>query len=173
MTNLVTAFAKCVDMLTRFSTVLAAAGLAMIVGSYVFEVVSRYLFSSPTAWASDFVSYALCAIVFLALPRVTKDKAHVAVTILVDVAPKFAANAAHIAVSLLGFLCLSFAAWVSLKENIRQFTRGIDTLAIVPIPQWWVSSFITFGLAVSACYLLLYISPKHRVSGMEILEQVE
>lgn len=170
MTQTVKAFARVLDFLTQAAAVLAAVGLAMIVCSYVYEVVSRYIFSAPTAWASDFVAYALCAAAFLALPRVTKDKAHVAVTILVDIAPKPIANAVHIAISILGFLCLSFAAWVSLQENIRQFTRGIQTLAIVPIPQWWVSSFITFGLALSACYLLLYISPKHRVGGFPVIE---
>ena len=170
MTAFVAAFAKTLDALTLAASVMAALGLAMIVGSYVFEVVSRYIFQAPTAWASDFVAYALCATAFLALPRVTKDKGHVAVTILVDVAPKSIANAAHVAVSILGFLCLSFAAWVSLQENIRQYTRGIETLAIVPIPQWWVSSFITFGLGVSAFYMLLYISPKHRVDGMSSIE---
>lgn len=152
------------DNLTTLASALAAIGLAMIVGSYVFEVISRYIFSSPTAWASDFVSYALCATVFLALPQVTKDKAHVAVTILVDIAPKSLAGIAHVLVSLLGFGCLSFAAWVSLQENIRQYTRDIYTLAIVPIPQWWVSSFITFGLAVSALYFLRYVAPKHRAA---------
>jgi len=119
------------------------------------------------------VAYALCASAFLALPHVTKDKAHVAVTILVDIAPKPIANILHVIISILGFLCLSFAAWVSLQENIRQFTRGIQTLAIVPIPQWWVSSFITFGLGLSAIYLLLYLSPKHRASGIDASEQAD
>lgn len=171
MTAVVTTFARVLDFLTQVAAVLAALGLAMIVCSYVYEVVSRYIFGSPTAWASDFVAYALCASAFLALPRVTKDKSHVAVTILVDVAPKSIADIVHIAISMLGFLCLSFAAWISFQENIRQFARGIQTLAIVPIPQWWVSSFITFGLALSACYMLLYVSPKHRVDSMNISEQ--
>lgn len=170
MNKLVVAFARCVDVLTQISAALAATGLAMIVASYVYEVISRYFFASPTAWASDFVSYALCAIIFLALPRVTREKAHVAVTILVDVAPKRAANITYSAANVLGFLCLTGAAWISLQENIRQFTRGIETLAIVPIPQWWVSSFITFGLALSACHLLLYVHPKHRISGLDVYE---
>ena len=167
MTTIVSAFTKFIDFLTQTASVLAAAGLAMIVCSYVYEVVSRYIFQAPTAWASDFVAYALCATAFLALPRVTKEKSHVAVTILMDIMPKSITNIAHVGISILGFLCLSFATWVSLQENIRQFTRGIQTLAMVPIPQWWVSSFITFGLALSAMYLLLYASPKHRVGGFE------
>ena len=121
MTVIVTNVKKVVDFLTLAASVLAATGLAMIVCSYIYEVVSRYVFQSPTAWASDFVAYALCASAFLALPHVTKDKAHVAVTILVDIAPKPIANILHVIISILGFLCLSFAAWVSLQENIRQF----------------------------------------------------
>lgn len=152
------------DYLTILGGAIAAIGLASIVGSYVYEVIARYIFSSPTAWASDYVSYALCATVFLALPQVTKNKAHVAVTIVVDVAPASIAGVVHVLVSLLGFFCLSLSAWVSLQENVRQYTRDIHTLAIVPIPQWWVSSFITFGLAVSAVYFIRYVSPKHRAS---------
>ena len=162
---------KILNYVTDFAAILAAIGLALIVCSYVYEVITRYVFDSPTAWASDFVSYALCATVFLALPRVTKDKAHVAVTILVDIAPEKLADIVHVFVSVIGFLCLSLAAWISLQENIRQFTRNIETLAIVPIPQWWVSAFITFGFAVSALYMLLYISPKHRVDGSAMADQ--
>jgi TRAP-type C4-dicarboxylate transport system permease small subunit len=156
---------RVLDIMTRAATTLAAIGLMLIVGSYVFEVFSRYIFSSPTAWASDFVAYALCAVSFLALPQVTKDRAHVAVSILVDIAPEKIANLVHMAISIFGFLFLMFASWISLQENLRQITREIKTLAIVPIPQWWVSSFITFGLALSAFYFLLYISPKNRLSN--------
>jgi len=73
------------DYLTRLSAILAAIGLISIVVFYVYEVITRYVFDSPTAWVSDFVSYTLCISVFLALPKVTQDRAHVAVTILVGV----------------------------------------------------------------------------------------
>lgn len=165
MKTLIIIIAKALDFISYVAAALAAIGLALITGSYIFEVFSRYVLASPTAWASDFVGYALCAVTFLALPQVTRDKAHVAVSILVDIAPKKIANLIHMIISVLGFICLMFASWISLQENIRQFAREIKTLAIVPIPQWWVSSFITFGLALSACYFLLYISPKHRLKN--------
>ncbi len=142
------------DALTQAAAVLAAVGLMCIVTFYVYEVVTRYFFNSPTAWVSDFVSYTLAASVFLALPKVTKDKGHVAVTIIVDMLSERFAAKIHTVVSLIGFLCLSFAAYISLQENIRQFSKNIETLAIIPIPQWWVSGFITFGLLLSALYML-------------------
>ncbi len=152
------------DWLTGLAAILAAIGLICIVTFYVYEVVTRYIFNSPTAWVSDFVSYFLCISVFLALPKVTRDKGHVAVTILVDILPGRFAGYIHVAISLIGFLCLGFATWISLQENIRQYSKNIDTLAIISIPQWWVSSFITFGLALSAFYMLRYARPSHRVS---------
>lgn len=142
------------DLLTTIGGVLAAIGLALIVASYVYEVISRYLFNAPTSWVSDFVSYALCASVFLALPKVTRDRGHVAVTILVESLPRRLAALAHAIICAIGFASLAFAAWISLGENLRQYTKNIETLAITPIPQWWVSAFITYGLALSSLYLL-------------------
>jgi TRAP-type C4-dicarboxylate transport system permease small subunit len=158
------------DWLTQAAAVLAAFGLIGIVISYVYEVVTRYFFNAPTAWVSDFVSYALCASVFLALPKVTKDKGHVAVTILVDILPRKISDIMHTCISLIGFICLGFAAYVSLQENIRQFTKNIETLAIVPVPQWWISSFITFGLALSSLYFLRYAPPSQRSSANTLAE---
>lgn len=152
------------DALTQAAATLAAIGLICIVTFYVYEVITRYMFNAPTAWVSDFVSYALCASIFLALPKVTKDKAHVAVTILVDIIPKQIAGYVHTIISLIGFACLAFAAYVSLQENLRQYSKNIETLAIIPIPQWWVSSFITFGLALSSLYMLRYAPAAHRQS---------
>ena len=96
--------ARLHDFLTTVSAVLAAIGLIFIVSSYVFEVVSRYFFNSPTAWVSDFVSYTLAASMFLALPKVTQQKGHVAVTIVIDVLPSKASAAIRAAINIVGFL---------------------------------------------------------------------
>ena len=147
-------FCAAHDAVTQAAAALAAIGLLLIVTFYVYEVITRYVFNSPTAWVSDFVSYGLCAIVFLALPKVTADKAHVAVTVLVDQLPEPIRRQVHAVISAAGMLCLGFAAFISWQENIRQFTKNIETLAVIPIPQWWVSAFITFGLLMSAIHML-------------------
>ncbi len=161
------------DTVTRVAADLAAIGLILIVVFYVYEVVTRYFFDSPTAWVSDFVSYGLCASVFLALPTVTKAKGHVAVTILVDQVPEKIADTIHVIISIIGFACLMFAAYVSAQENLRQYTKNIETLATVAIPQWWVSGFITLGLALSALYMLRYVAPSHRTSDNAFTEEID
>ncbi|MCP4071229.1 MAG: TRAP transporter small permease [Hyphomicrobiales bacterium] len=162
MKNILEKLMSIHDWLTEIAAVLAAIGLISIVTFYVYEVVTRYMFNSPTAWVSDFVSYALAASVFLALPKVTKEKGHVAVTIIVDVIPTRIADFVHTIISLIGFACLSLATYISFQENLRQFTKNIETLAIIPVPQWWISSFITFGLALSSLYMLRYAPPSQR-----------
>lgn len=150
------------DGLTRAAAILSAIGLIAIVALYVLEVVTRYFFNSPTSWGNDFVTYALATSTCLALPAVTRDKGHVAVTILVDSLRTRPAAILHVAINVCGFLGLGLAAWISLQENLRQFHKGITTLAIVPVPQWWISSFITFGLALSAIYMLRHARPAAR-----------
>jgi len=153
------------DILTKYAAILAAILLGLIVTAYVFEVIARYFFNSPTSWVSDFVSYALAVSIFLALPKVTQDNGHVAVTIVVDIIPAKAADVVYTIVSLIGFACLAFSAYVSLQENTRQYIKDIETLAINPVPQWWISSFITFGLAMSALHMLRNAPSSNRVKA--------
>jgi len=87
MSSFISILCRVQDASTKVAARLAAIGLGTIVTAYVYEVVTRYFFNSPTDWVSDYVSYALVASIFLALPKVTKDKKHVAVTILVDIMP--------------------------------------------------------------------------------------
>jgi len=158
------------DLLTKYAAILAAIGLILIVVFYVFEVITRYAFDSPTAWVNDFVSYILCISVFLALPKVTRDRGHVAVTILVDGLPSRISGVIHTIICVIGFLSLSFAAYVSFGENLRQYVKNIETLAIVAVPQWWISSFITLGLLLSAFYMLRHANPSQRQSANAFTE---
>src|SRR5688572_31891582 len=72
------------DGLTTASFAAAAAVLAAIAFSFCYEVAARYFFSAPTSWANAFVSYLLCAAIFLAVPELTRRRAHVAITLLLD-----------------------------------------------------------------------------------------
>jgi TRAP-type C4-dicarboxylate transport system permease small subunit len=87
-----------------------------------------------------------------------------------NIMPSKWANIIYTIISLIGFLCLIFAAYVCALENWRQYSKGIETLASIPIPQWWVSIFITFGLLLSSFYLLRQANPAHRVNSNLIME---
>ena len=75
------------DAATSASFAVAACVLGGIAGAFCYEVAARYLFSAPTSWANAFVSYMLCAAIFLAVPELTRRRAHIAINLLLDRLP--------------------------------------------------------------------------------------
>ena len=143
------------DAVTILLAAIAAAAAVLMAGAYVWEVAARYVFGAPTDWAHDLVTYLLCATVMLALPEVTRRNGHVAVTVLSDRAPARIAPPLLVLLALVSAAVCLAAAWILLGENLRQFRRGIETLATLPVPKWWISSMITLGLSLSGLQFLV------------------
>lgn len=160
MADLLRSLCRLHDAVTRLSAYGGSVALGVIVVAYCYEVVARYLFNAPTTWADEAVSYSLCIGVFLMMPQVTAKGGHVAVTILVDLAPP---KVAHVMVRLtlfLGFLVCAISAWMSLDENVRQFIQDVYLMKVHSIPKWWISAFITYGFASSALHFLRMLGPR-------------
>jgi len=160
--RIVTASARALDAVTIAGGWVGVLGLAAIVVIFCYEVVSRYVFDTPTRWASDFVSYVLCASIFLCMPEVTRANGHVAVTVLIDRLGDRRRRVAQIAAYSVAFAVCLFAAYLSGLENLRQFSRDITTLTVIPVPKWSISVFITYGLAVSSLQFLLLATSRRR-----------
>lgn len=145
------------DGLTVAGFALAAALIGAIAAAYSYEVVARYFLDAPTTWAHDFASYALAAVIFLAVPAMTRRSAHVSVTYLTEGLPPAARRALARAVPALAALVCLLAAWIGAAETWRQYAQGVETISANPIPKWWVSLFIPYGLASSALYFLRHL----------------
>lgn len=141
------------DALSWAGFVLGCASLGAIVCIYSFEVVSRYVFGSPTLWASDFVSFLLLISVFAAAPWLTKDGGHVAVTILPDLLPAGRNLMIRGGFAIAAGVCF-WAGWICLGETTYLHTRGTSTLTTVRIPKWILSAFITYGFLNTGIYFL-------------------
>jgi TRAP-type C4-dicarboxylate transport system permease small subunit len=142
------------DALTSASFAGAAAVLAAIAFSFCYEVAARYFFAAPTSWANAFVSYLLCAAIFLAVPELTRRHAHVAINLLLDrLSPKRAALLNRVIRAASAMACL-LATWISANATLEQINLGIDTISSYPIPKWMVSIFIPYGMLSSSLYFL-------------------
>ena len=142
------------DRFTSLGAAIAKAALLLIGFAYCFEVVARYFFNSPTSWANESVSYFLCAMIFLMMPQLAKDKGHVAVTIILDSVSPRKQVYFRVLVALTSFVFCLIAAWFMLDETIRQFEKEIMVMAVNPIPKWWVSMVLPYGLLGAAFYFL-------------------
>ena len=145
---------KALDAATRGLFALACAALVTILFGYVAEVVLRYLFNAPTRWSSDVVSYALAVSVALALPAVTRDAGHVAITSLVDRLPARGRAWCNRALAMASALACGVAAALLAMEGLVQWRNGIETVAALPIPKWWLSGVAALGLGGAAAQFL-------------------
>lgn len=141
---------RALDALTEASLWLAMLALAGIFLAYNLEVVMRYFLGSPTRWSAEFVSYFLLVASFAALPYLTRQGGHVAVTVLLERLPARGQAAAAIAIAVLGAVICGWLAWIAAAETLRQAERGVRMMAAVPIPKAWVSGWIVWGLGLAA-----------------------
>lgn len=142
------------DALTSASFACAAAVLAAIAMSFCYEVAARYFFAAPTSWANAFVSYLLCAAIFLAVPELTRRRAHVSINLLLDrLSPKKAIVLNRI-IRVAGAMACLMATWISANATLDQFKLGVDTISAYPVPKWTVSIFIPYGMLSSGLYFL-------------------
>ncbi len=141
------------DALSDFGFVLGVAALGGIVVVYSYEITVRYFLSAPTKWATETVQNLLVFVIFMVVPHVTRLGSHISVTILPDFVPVLRTPLKYFTIVAGAGMC-SFAAWISLGENIRQIQFVIFTEANYPIPKWWMSIAITYGFAGAALYFL-------------------
>ena len=154
MRSILSSLARAHDAVTALGGHLGKLCLVIIVFAYCYEVVARYFFGAPTWWANELVSYALCIGCFLLMPEVTRSKGHVAVSVIVDMLPRERTAGLTRALHLCAFVTCGVATWISLDENIRQVVQDVHLMKVHPIPQIYISAWITYGFASSAIYFL-------------------
>jgi TRAP-type C4-dicarboxylate transport system permease small subunit len=140
-------------LVTDLGYLAAALGLASMGGLYCMEVVARYFLNAPTRWSLEVVTYLMLIVTFLAIPHAVRAGMHIAVTLLADLYPGRARRLAFV-LNCFGLVLCSFVAYVSLGENIAQYSGSIETIGNLVFPKWWLSAFITYGFANSALWYL-------------------
>lgn len=142
------------DASSRLLFLLAGLALCLACGLYLYEVAARYLFNAPTTWTNEAVQYSLAALIFLALPDITRRAAHIAIDIVPASLPATPARWLGRFNNLVAAGACLTAGWITLGEAVKQLERGLLTNAAHPIPRWWITAMITLGLASAALHFL-------------------
>lgn len=146
---------RAVAAVTRALFVAACAALLVLLGAYVAEVVLRYAFNAPTRWASDVVSYALLVCVSLALPAVTRDGGHVAITSVIERFPLATRQALQRALAWVSSAVCAAAVLLLAGQAWGQWQSNVETVAAFAIPKWWLSGLAAVGMAGAALQFAL------------------
>jgi len=142
------------DRVSWIGFLMAVLALLVILFGYLIEVVARYGLNSPTSWSNEVVAYMLCYCTFLGLPEVTRERGHVAVTTLLELLPTTPRRIMELLIAAAGVAFCGLATWITLVDNVRLIETNVLTVAENPIPKWWITICITFGLGMSTLYFL-------------------
>jgi TRAP-type C4-dicarboxylate transport system permease small subunit len=157
------------DWLTRGGFAIACLLIGLSTCALTYEVVARYFFNAPTDWASPIVSYFLVGSIFLAMPELTRQSAHISITIVLDAVPAPCSDIARRVICLVSALACLLAAWFSADESFNQFVIGIQTNPPLPLPKWIVSAVVPYGMLSSAMYFLRQLANDEPAASLGVI----
>jgi TRAP-type C4-dicarboxylate transport system permease small subunit len=116
-----------IDRLNRFLGEWFAWLYLAAVAITAYEVVMRYVFNSPTTWAFE-VTVLVCAIGYLmGGGYVTQQKAHIAISVLRDIAPARVAWWLDLFAYVVGIVAMVGFAWAAWRPALRALNVGERT----------------------------------------------
>lgn len=145
---------RFLDLLTKIAYHISGAALAGILCLIVNEVFCRYFFNAPTTWAGDANQWLFALTTTLALPEVTRVNGNVAITIFLERLPEGKRVVMARILALVGCLACFLALYITGNEVVRQFSMGITTNWVYPVPKWWVSATIPVGFLLCSLQFL-------------------
>ena len=145
---------RVVAATTRTLQVISTIILVVIVAINGVNVVGRYVFSSPISWGEEVMLYLMIVGVFLAVPAVTWDGAHLRMDLLARAVPPLARRIIETLTDLISLGVAGLFVYVSVPIvwQLFAFNQRSDAAEIpVAIPQ----SAIPIGFALVALALIV------------------
>lgn len=151
--------------LTAATEALSAGCILIIAGATLYEVVSRYVFDSPTLWAQDLSVYAMIWCTFLGLAATEQSGAHIRIDLWsAKIGPR---SKAIIDCSSFALMAL-FGAVVAVTaaEIVIQSVRyGRRSMSLLSVPMWIPQSALAAGATLFTIECLRRMastrSPRH------------
>jgi TRAP-type C4-dicarboxylate transport system permease small subunit len=124
--------------------------LALIV---CLDVVARYIFNSPLAWASDLTTILLLCTFMSAIPICTAQDGHIRVETFYEDYSLTKSSWADLIGDLMGLFFMGLLTIRSYLDVPKFFVRG-ERSDMINIPHWIVAAFVG-TCAVATCIVLL------------------
>ena len=117
------------------------------------DVVGRYVFSAPVPGGNEIVQILMAAIIYMALPSVCRQEAHITVDLLDGLTPKRAVPVRQIVVNLTACVILGFVCW-SLWVKAEDLNETGGTFEFLKWPHAPVAYVMCAFAGVAALVLL-------------------
>ncbi len=116
--------------LETFLKGLAALLLLALMAVTGVDVIGRYLLNTPLSGAFEMTELLLGALVFVALPLVSRAGAHVEVDLLVELLPRPVTRVLGLFAALVSAAVLAFFAWQLVRLGLGQLADGSRSVSL-------------------------------------------
>lgn len=138
-------FVKWVDSLNEWVGNIFCSTLIFIMVFAIYEVISRYVFSSPTSWVWEIGVQLLCLMNALGGGYALLHKAHVNVDIVVARLSRKTRSVLDILTSPLFFIFSGALIWFATKDFFHSYTVGERVLSSLASPLWPSKAVVVIG----------------------------
>jgi C4-dicarboxylate transporter DctQ subunit len=142
------------DAVSRVSNILAAVSLLLITAVNVANVVARYIFTSPFAWAEELMIYLMILIVFAGCVTATWHQIHIRIDMLTVLLNPRVQVVVNVVVTAVGVVALALIIKASLVSIERLYRFEQLSLAL-EAPLWIPQSFVSLGLSIVAVMMVV------------------
>jgi C4-dicarboxylate transporter DctQ subunit len=142
------------DYISRVANILAAVSLLVITAVNVANVVARYVFTSPFAWAEELMIYLMILIVFTGCVTATWHQIHIRIDLLTEHLKPRVRAVTNAVVTAIGVVALALIIKASLATIERLYRFEQLSLAL-EAPLWIPQSFVSIGLAIVAVLMVV------------------
>ena len=118
------------------------------------DVVGRYVFNAPLPGGFEITQFLMAALIYGALPSVSRQESHVTIDLLDSMTPKAVVPVRQVLVNLVAAGCMGVVAWKlwELAEKIRDYGDVTEYLQMARAP------IIYFMSALSALATMVLIA---------------
>lgn len=130
MNNENTNSASQLDRLDHVLTWLSALPVALIVVLTFADVFWRYVFSSPIRGNLEMIEYAMALVIFTALPRVTRQRGHVTVSLIEGLVKGQAQRIKTVLCDAISAFALGVLTWRLGLQGLENLNAGASTVVL-------------------------------------------
>ncbi|MBN3266465.1 hypothetical protein CUR95_03690 [Bordetella bronchiseptica] len=141
--------------ISRASGALATLALLLMALSMCYEIFSRYLFNSPTAWATEISGYLLVATVFFGLAAAQASNSHVQVELWIDRLSAPVRLRVELLCQWLALLFCVVLGWQMASFNVREYLNDTRDWGLLSTPQWMPELAVSVGMVVFCMSILV------------------
>ncbi len=146
-------------ILSRTLDVLGALGAFLFVAvafMVVFEIVSRFVFRSPTSWVSEMTSWTTIAASFLIFAYTLKEKGHTRVDFITAYLSRGSEYVLEVFTTCLGIVFALVLTWYGARMVWASYSMG-ETSQVLQMPLWIIQVFVPFGSFLMLLQLLRFL----------------